>query len=581
MILGFPTALFWLALAVPIIALYIVKVRLRRVRVSTNLFWQQIYDEKPPRSFWQHLRHLLSLLLQLLLLLLLVLAAADPSLPWQRDQARRIVLVVDCSASMQANDIRPTRFAAAIAAAHTYVDGLRSADELGIVVAGKRSEVVIGMNRHIPTLRRALSALIPQDVSGELKPAVELARRLVGDSSGGRIIVLTDGCADEVVATRLPGDSDAASRAEVDVEYRLFGSNASNIAVTQFQVRRSHADPLGYELLVHVQNASAVPVRCRLELELDELPVDVLPLTLEPNEVWSRSIEKTSLAGGRLSGRLTDITSTEEVDEVERTAGKTSLNRLSVDDTAWAVLPDREVQKVLLVTPGNLFLQKVFDANPLVDIKIVQKLPDAWPSDTLIVLHQLVPKTIPAGDVLIVDPDKSTDLWTLGKPLDDPIVTNQDTNSSLMTHVDLDNVQISKARQLRATGPSHVLAGTVSGDLVYAELMRDNGRCLLLATNLDESDLAFRTVFPIMISNALVWFTGASGELTDSTVVANDSLLNAHESDLRPADGIEESPSSQMPVAGWLTRPLWFYLAAVACLLTVTEWFLYHRRFTD
>ena len=581
MVLGFPTALFWLALAVPILALYIVKVRLRRVHVSTNLFWRQIYEEKPPRAFWQHLWHLLSLLLQLLLLLLLVLAVADPSFPWRRDRARRIVLVLDCSASMQANDIQPTRFAAAVDAAHTYVDGLRSADEMAIVLAGERPEVVIGMNSHVPTLRRTLSDLVPQDVSGKLEPAVELARRLGGDSSGSQIVVLTDGCADEVVATRLLGDNGAASRPKADVEYRIFGSNTANIGVTQFQVRRSHADPLGYELLIQVQNASDVRLRCRLELELNELPVDILPLTLEPNEVWSRSIEKTSLAGGRLSGRLTDITSTDEVSEDESIADATSLNGLSMDDTAWAVLPDREVQKVLLVTPGNLFLQKVFEANPLVDIKVVQNLPDAWPSDTLVVLHQLVPETIPVGNVLIVDPNKSTDLWTRGKLLVDPIVTDLDMKSWLMTHVDLDNVQISQARQLKATGPRHVLAGTVSGDLVYAELMRDNGRCLLLATDLDESDLAFRTVFPIMISNALGWFRGASGELSDATVVANDSLLNASESDLRPAGGIEETLSSQVPVAGWFTRPLWYYLAAVACVLSVAEWFLYHRRFTD
>lgn len=584
MVLGFPTALFWLALAVPIIALYIVKVRLRRVHVSTNLFWQQIYEEKPPRSFWQHLRHLFSLLLQLLLLLFLVLAVADPSLPWQRDQARRMVLVVDCSASMQANDIKPTRFVAAIDAAHTYVDGMRSADEMAIVLAGDRLEVVIGMNSHVPTLRRALSELVPKDVPGELESAVELARRLVGDSPGGQIVVLTDGCADEVVATRVPGDPRTASRPEVDIKYRRFGSNALNIGVTQFQVRRCHADPLGYELLVQVQNASAVTVRCRLELQLNELPIDILPLTLEPNEVWSRSLEKMSLAGGRLSGHLTDITSTEKVredEENESVADTASLNSLSIDDTAWAVLPDREVQKVLLVTPGNLFLQKVFEANPLVDIKVARKLPDAWPQNTLIVMHQLIPETIPAGDVLIVDPDKSTDLWTRGKLLDNPIVTDLDTKSSLMTHVDLDNVQISQVRQLRAIGPSHVLAGTVSGDLVYAELMRDNGRCLLLVTDLDESDLAFRTVFPIMIGNALGWFTRSSGDLTGSTVVANRGLLNARESDLRPADGIEETQSRQVPVTGWFPRPLWFYLAAVACVLTVTEWFLYHRRFTD
>src|SRR3954451_22680130 len=95
-----PLALAWLGLAVPIVILYILKIRLRRVPVSTTLFWRQIFEEKQPRSIWQHLRHLISLLLQLAFLILLVLALAEPFLRWEVLEARRVVLIVDNSASM-------------------------------------------------------------------------------------------------------------------------------------------------------------------------------------------------------------------------------------------------------------------------------------------------------------------------------------------------------------------------------------------------------------------------------------------------------------------------------------------------
>ena len=48
-----PTALFWLGLIVPVVTFYVLKVRLRRVPVSTILFWRQIYDEHQPRSLWK------------------------------------------------------------------------------------------------------------------------------------------------------------------------------------------------------------------------------------------------------------------------------------------------------------------------------------------------------------------------------------------------------------------------------------------------------------------------------------------------------------------------------------------------
>ena len=76
MLLSNPYALFWLLLTLPLVALFLLKVRPRLQAVSTVLFWQQVLPESRPRRWWQRLRHPLSLLLQLLLLLLLTLALA-------------------------------------------------------------------------------------------------------------------------------------------------------------------------------------------------------------------------------------------------------------------------------------------------------------------------------------------------------------------------------------------------------------------------------------------------------------------------------------------------------------------------
>src|SRR5205814_2277083 len=103
-----PTLLLWAGLAIPIVVFYILKIRLRRVPVSTVLFWRQIFEEKQPRSIWQHLRHLLSLLLQLIFLCLLVFALTEPFFHWEVLEARRIVVVLDNSASMNATDVNPS-----------------------------------------------------------------------------------------------------------------------------------------------------------------------------------------------------------------------------------------------------------------------------------------------------------------------------------------------------------------------------------------------------------------------------------------------------------------------------------------
>ena len=533
-----------LGLALPVILLYILKLRLRRVNVSTNLFWKQIYDERPPRSIWQYFRHLVSLLLQLLLLALLVFSVADPYFPWQILQARRVVAVIDNSASMQANDIDPTRFEAAIDSAVTMVEGLRFRDQMAIVLSGPTPEVVLGMTSHTPTLKGALRDLVVSDNPTELEGAIELGKKLIGKHPRGEVVVFTDGCqtnwpkmessesaagsadAASSVSTEVSDRLNAGATGEVTVDHRIFGKRSSNVGITQFQVRRSLIDPMGYQVLAAVQNASDDPVKCRLEIELDGAPVDVMPLDLEPNELWSRSIEKTSLEGGTLIGRLTAFhtaAATAETTVSTETRGASDLtdielpNHLACDDEAQAILPSREIQKVLVVTKGNLFLRKVFEANPLVQVSIAAEFPERWPTDSIVVFDREMPEQLPNNDVFVVDPISSCDLWELGELLRDPIVTEQDKDSPLMKHVRLDNVLMPEAHKITIKGKSRTLAGALSKDPVYAEIRRDSrGKCLVLTVNLEKSDLAFRTAFPILVTNALGWFSGTSGEFREA-----------------------------------------------------------------
>ena len=549
-----PIALTLTALALPIVALYILKVRLRRVPVSTNLFWKQIFEEKPPRSLWQQFRHWYSLLLQLLLLILIVLALMNPYFSWQSLQARRLVMVVDNSASMRATDIRPTRLDAAKEAAAEIIDGLRFQDELSIILAGESPEVVASLTGHSPTLHEALRSIVFSDGPTSVQPAIELARKLIGSHSHGEIIVLTDGCADDSAAKsvelspadgRLPeeeaddktvGDQ-AAKKLEPVVEYRLFSTDASNVGITQFQVRRSLADAIGYETLVSVKNASSVAVSCRIELTLDDIPIDVLPLNLQPEELWTRTLEKTSLEGGVVRATLTQIQSGSQIqpgktvaplstspatasldgpEQSESAAGLLSSDGLQTDNNAWSILPARMIQKVLIVTTGNLFLEKVFEANPLVEVTVVSEFPATWPEDSLVILHGRIPDQLPTSNVFVIDPIGKCEYWEAGERLENPLIADQDSASPLMRHFRLDNVVVPEARELVFTKSPQVLASTATGVPIFAIVPRAEGKCLVLTVSLDSSDLAFRTAFPIMVSNALGWFSGTTGEIVPS-----------------------------------------------------------------
>jgi hypothetical protein len=537
MTLGMPIALTLAFIAIPIVVLYILKLRLRRVPVSTNLFWNQIFEEKPPKSLWQTLRHWLSLLAQLIILGLLVMAIADPLLAWHTKRARRIVLVMDISASMQATDVNPSRFAVAQQMAQRFLDGVRELDNVAVLSAGVRPEVVIGMGNHVPSLRRVIDDLSPVDTPVSLEAAIQLAKQLIGDSPNGQIILFTDQHAKEsqdILPTSENKQRETDSQntepqstsQSIQIEYRTIGTDASNVGITQFQTRRSMVDALGYELLIQVKNASNKPVQCRLEIELEQRPVDVLPLKLQPNETWSRTLEKTSLDGGVLKALLTQF-----LEESGEQA--TDTNVLAVDDTAWAILPPRRITPVLIVSPGNLFLKKVFEANPLVEVTTASEIPTTWPEKGIVVLHRLIPEKLPPNPLMIIDPDSDSPLFRVEGLVDSPLVTEQDKNSPLMMHVRLDNVSFPNTKKLAfVSEQAHSLASSVGGESIYATVPHGDQKALVLGVNLEQSDIAFRTVFPILASNAMAWFSGQSGELS-LAVAAGNSTVRKSNDDIR------------------------------------------------
>jgi hypothetical protein len=316
-----PSSFYWFGLAVPIVVFYILKIRLRRKPVSTVIFWRQVLDEKNPRSIWQRMRHFVSLLLQLAMLTLLVLSLADPYFSWEIRSARRIVLIVDNSASMNATDVKPTRLAEARLQAGQLIASMKPRDEIALIIASTQPQVVVGFTSRQRTLNTALNAVPSTDGPSHIAEAIALGQRLLGERNDGKqseVFVLTDGCFSGIerfltkkdspntkVDENSPKTSEAIKNASDSndsqktgkpaeaISIHLVGERSSNVGITQFQVRRSLVDPLGYEILAEVTNASDVPVDCRFEVDFNSSsqktvePIDVVPLKLDANGKWS------------------------------------------------------------------------------------------------------------------------------------------------------------------------------------------------------------------------------------------------------------------------------------------------------
>jgi hypothetical protein len=639
-----PTALMWLLLAVPVVIFYILKIRLKRVPVSTVIFWRQIFDEKKPRSLWQRLRHLLSLLVQLFLLAMLVLALTEPLGWWEAKNRRRVILILDNSASMKATDVTPNRWEKAKQEAHLVIKSLKFRDEMAIVTAGTQPRVACGLTGHQRTLRETLDAIPPTDGPSLITEAIATARRLTSQDvaeAESRVVIITDGTGD-ALAKFLAAEDKKPEDERLKLSIIRVGEKTSNVGITRFQVRRSTIDPIGYEIFAEVTNHTEPdplnPERPTADFRFSLLlngtrAIDVIPLKLKPGEVWTKTSQYTTAEGGLLTAKLTVKGEKDDLPFEDA---------LASDNTASALLPSRDKLNVHLHTPsGNLFLQRVLEANSLVELTQSRKeLPKDFPAKSIKVFYRDVPAKLPPGNILVVDPQADTSLWKLGNKLPQAIVTKQEKDSPYLLHVRLDNVILPDARQIAFTpeaGKPVALASSLQNEPLISLIERPEGTVIVLTVDLDKSELPFRTAFPILVMNTLGVFSGASGELRESfatgataditlpegefvlkspdgsaknlpagptkttvgpfdtvglwSVVSSKpdakpvdefavNLMNRSASDLRPNEAVPSALSAKEAglVSGFGGRPIWWYLTIAGVILMVLEWYLYQRR---
>jgi hypothetical protein len=606
-----PLALLCLAVALPVAVCYLLRVRPRLLDVASHIFWREVYPERRRQALWGRLQHLGSLLVQLALLALLVFALAEPLLPGEAREARRLVLVLDHSASMSARDEGGTRLDRAHAAARDILARLRHGDEAALVTCGAQVRVACGLTGQRRSVEKALDAVGADDGPGNVPEAVALARRLLAGQPGGRVLLFSDGCFD--------GAKNIA--AAPDVRWRPVGQAAANAGIRRFQARRSLRDPTSYEVLLEVTNSSDEPLHCRLHLERDDNPVDVIPVDVEANSAWRYVAEYPSADGGTLTARLDH------------------QDALEADNHAFAILPPRRQLAVHLVSPGSLFLEKVLEASALVRQPVaVSRTPDAGGTDgqgaAVVIYHERIPPRLPAGPVLVIHPLAASDLWTVGETMAEAVVDKQERDSQLLTHVKLEGLTLPQARRLKPLhDQTQVLARGLGGEPLCFAVERPEGRVLVLTGDLETADLPLRTAFPILMTNALVWLAGGqedyreavpTGSVVELTLpqvpglrlfapdgrslpllagvsrtavgpldrvgvwrVAADpdepavaevavNLANGRRSDLRPDPAAAEAKAPEEGGQG--RRPVAFYLLIAGLGLLALEWGLYQRR---
>lgn len=506
-------------------ALYILKLRRRTVAVPFSKLWEKILRDKEATSLFSRLKRLLSLLVQLALLAMLAFALGDPRAAATLIKGRNLVVIVDASASMQATDVAPAknRLEAAKDEVKKIIRGLGGSDRMLIAQMDAAVTPLGPTSSDTSELERALDAIKVTDARADFPRALRFATDSLRGVDNAEIVVVSDGRLGEAV--------DSAGKVhlgdDIKLSYLPIGRGVRNVGITAFSVRRYPLDKSRYEVMLEVTNTGPETEDVELSLFADPhsggaaIPgaltgasgdkgtlVDLTKLRLKPGERLPRFYPNLSGASRALKASLAPL--------------ENSKDELPADDNAYALLPERRRAKVLVVTPGNTYLEAALLLDEYLDVKLVSPLEYATkiaPSNEktdVVIFDTVTPVDPPRAHAIYLDPRGTTAPVKVEAELKSPGFDKIERKHPIVRWTALDDVNVSRGHKLGPQPGDKVVGASNGTDAILVTGQRGAYKFVAVGFDPRDSDLPLRVAWPLLLLNSINFFTDEDAQYISS-----------------------------------------------------------------
>ncbi len=527
-----PWSAFWvLVTLVPVLlALYILRLRRGRQLVPTTTLWTAAAEDIQANTPFQRLRRNLLLLLQLVAIAMLALAVAQPRLETAAGRGARTVLLIDCSASMQAVAGGRTRFERAIEAAGRVVDRLHPGTWFGsstgqtmVVAMGDQAEIVQPFTGSSAALHAALARVSPRDTSASLERALAMSRAWAAEpdpdapratGAAARLEIFTDGGLRDV---------EQAALLDADTLVHLVGAtDAANRSVQAVAAERDPDDPDQIQVFASLWNWTTSERQERVQMSVGGGALHVEDVTL-PAAIER---EDGTIQPGTRDMVFTQVHSPGASLVEVRVVGEDSL---PLDDAAWTVVPEVERLRVRLVSKNPAFWSRALSVVPSVDVLVGA---DVAPDIDLTVYDGVSPTEVPDGPTLSINTPFPSTLLEWGPTRSAESVVIGDPRHAVLRGGSPDDLW-ARAPQTVVADPAvrQVLRGA-EGPLVLA--WQEGGhRRLHVAFDPTESTWPLDTTFVSFLVDAIEWMAWRGDQAGGGAAMAGESAS------VRVPEGVE------------------------------------------
>jgi hypothetical protein len=487
-----PKGLWLLTAIVPLVVLYILKIKRERIRVPSTWLWAEARRDLLAKHPFKKLVPELPLFLQLLALIGLSLALARPALRGGKLTGDHVAIVIDTSASMgtaakTADGKKTTRMALALESAKNAIDNMEAGADAIVIEGAREARVVSPLDRDGRRLKASLSNVGVREVEGDLSAAVGLAAdRLRSLGGKRRVLLITDGA----LASETP-----LAAAGMDLQVVTVGDPEDNVGIIRIDVRAG-VDPVTKHDQVQafgmLKNYGGAPrdAYVTATVEGKKEPAASRRILLPPGE-------KTAVVLAFEPGPL------------EYGKGLTMQvspgDALAIDDVAYGRVPQSRKMPVAHASNAYSWIARALDADPDLD---VQKLtPNQIGNvnidpDALIIIEGACPDNPPGLDVLIVNPPVGNCLGVdVAKEVEQPQITSWEQGDARLRFLTFDGVHVAKANPVKTIGQASLLrAGQVA---LMADASSPGRTITVLGFDVGDSDWPLKASFVLFIRNVV------------------------------------------------------------------------------
>ncbi|WP_174612891.1 vWA domain-containing protein [Virgibacillus ihumii] len=475
---------FWFLSAIPILLVfYFFKKQYDQQTISSIYLWERTLQEWESDRWWNKLQKNLLLLLQLLILLFLIFALTRPFIVGEEVRGDHLVIVLDSSATMMAEQDGKSRFADAKQQALELIDQLGNEQKVSVVHAKKAPVLLASDQTDHAAVRDKIESLQVTYQHENLSDSLQLAQSLIQQGTG-EIHIFTDNLDKESVSDQNFTNPIVVHNSEV---------LPKNISIQAFGVKQSGNQ---VSAIVTVKNESSEAADVTLSVSNDANTLEQLTKKVPANEQQTFS--------------LTDL----PIHDYYQV--KIGDDAYPLDNVMYALLPKQQSPAVYLAGEVNPFIEQALLSAGM-QVTTVPKdedgnysFPEQKPN-AVYLLSGVKADQWPAGPKLIFSP-------SVGGPFDVKEKVELDYSLKqvgdvpILTYTDVSNVYLGQAFSIGDWNGLNPLVQ--SGDqVIIGKGMYKKSPMMLFAFDLNDSDWPLQPGFPILLATSIDELAGSGKSL--------------------------------------------------------------------